>query len=259
MLKYGKFFPWQQQKLCRMLAIFPMDGHRASSESIRSFRRLASQGMVCPGAKPGHGDGWGMVSWVDGTPRYLGREPSNALTDERFEEACEAVDTSRAISPILVHLRKASAALKTRENTHPFVIDRWAFAHNGAIRKLNLKVRTDSEWFFESLMRKYREMGNDMYGAISEQVSEVREIYPYTSITFILSDGRELFAYRDCTKNQPYYDVQYTRLNSSIIVSQEPFFESRWIGIRNAELLHLREDGALETTTICDRPSFSGL
>src|SRR5487761_796697 len=223
--------------MCRMLAIIPKRDSKVDSEIVRSFKSLASRGMIPPGSKPGHSDGWGIVSWVGNNPTYLGREPADASKDKKYDEACEKLDDLELNSPVLVHLRKASVGLKIKENTHPFVFRDWAFAHNGTIRKLNLKVTTDSQWFFECLMREYQRNNQSMIRAIQEQVAGVHGIYPYTSMTFILSNGREVYAYRDCTKNPKYYGMYFTSTRDSFVICQEKFFDSDWQELGNGKLM----------------------
>ena len=221
-----------------MLAVFPKEGHRVNSRLVMSFRNLASCGMTPPNSKPGHSDGWGMVTWIDDAPVYLGREPTDAFRDEKYAMACEKLKQLHQSSPVLVHLRKASVGLKVQKNTHPFLVHDWAFAHNGTIRKLGLKFTTDSQWFFESLMKIY-EKNEDMTQSIQEQVHAVRETYPYSSITFVLSNGKVLYAYRDCTKYYDYYGMYFTQTDNAIVLCQEKFFDSDWKALGNGELLKI--------------------
>jgi predicted glutamine amidotransferase len=203
-----------------------------------SFRKLAAYGMIPPKSKPGHSDGWGIVTWINEAPMYLGREPTDALKDKKYALACEKLKQLNTSSPVLVHLRKASVGLKVQENTHPFLIREWAFAHNGTIRKLGLRSTTDSQWFFEALMEEY-EKTSSMSLAIRQRVRTVHETFPYTSMTFILSNGKELYAYRDCTKNYDYYGMYYAKLANAIVICQEKFFDADWNALGNGELLHI--------------------
>jgi predicted glutamine amidotransferase len=236
--------------MCRMLAIIPMLNSRIDSQIVMTFRELASCGMIPPGSKPGHSDGWGMVTWVDGVPTYLGREPKDAMADEKFERASEKIASFDHSSPLLVHLRKASVGLKIVSNTHPFVMGNWAFAHNGTIRKLNLKKSTDSEWFFDCLLKEFEKNSGNMTGAIEEQVRTVHSSYPYTSITFILSNGKETFVYRDCSKNLSYYGMYFTEAKDSVVVCQEKFFPSDWQVVENGQLLKFDSTGNHESLDI---------
>ncbi len=222
-----------------MLAVVPKKGSKLDSKLVRSFKALASCGMSPPGSGPGHSDGWGMVSWNDSVPFYLGREPTDAFKDRKYDLACEKIDDLGLNNPLIIHLRKASVGLKIKENTHPFIIRDWAFAHNGTIRKLNLKVTTDSQWFFESLMREHERNNGNMFKAIQGQVSAVHGVYPYTSITFILSNGKDLYVYRECTKNAKYYGMFFTKTRDSFVICQEKFFASDWNELGNGELLKI--------------------
>lgn len=232
--------------MCRLLGIIPSLGNIADFSIVRSFRNLASCGNVCEGSDPGHADGWGIVTWAEGKPVYLGREPTDAFIDASFEEACVKGESMNVTTPIVAHLRKASVGLKVKENTHPFVCDEWAFAHNGTIRKLKLRYTTDSQWFFESVMSEKRKNG-DILDAISKNVKTVREIYPYSSITFLLSNGREFYAYRDCTANLDYYTLYYAKTQSSVVISQEKFFDAPWKSLDNGSMLFVNRDLGIET------------
>ncbi|MGI0092185.1 MAG: class II glutamine amidotransferase [Nitrososphaerales archaeon] len=223
--------------MCRILGLLPRPSSRIDFELVKTFRSLASCGRVKPGAAAGHPDGWGIVIWENGMPVYLGREPTDAFSDRRFEVACNRGKEMRVTSALVAHLRKAPAGERTRDNTHPFVQSEWAFAHNGMIRKLNLKSKTDSEWFFQSLMEESRRCCGDIMTAIARQVETVKKVYQYSSMTFLLSNGHKLFAYRDCVSDQNYYTIFYARLNDSFVVAQEKFFEAPWKELGNGQLL----------------------
>jgi predicted glutamine amidotransferase len=222
---------------------------------VRSFRKLASSGMVSPGSRPGHADGWGIVGWKNGLPTYLGREPTNAFEDPKFEEACITGFSSELNSPLIAHLRKASVGLKVKENTHPFVNGEWAFAHNGTIRKLNLRYTTDSLWFFQGLLNEYEHHGGDFTSSIQRSAESVHQIFPYTSLTFLISNGRTLYAYRDSSRNAEYYAIYYTRMTHSMVVAQEKFFDADWRELPNHSLLSIDSDLHSEVLEVPARKS----
>lgn len=225
-----------------MLAIVPENGSFVDADLVRSFRKLASCGIVKPGSKLGHPDGWGVVAWKEGRPVYLAREPSDAWTDPKYEQVCDLIEQTKVSSPVIVHLRKASVGQKTVENTHPFVIDEWAFAHNGTIRKQNLRGKTDSQWFFESMMQEKELSKRDISQAMRRQVESVREVYEYSSLTFLLSNGQDLFAFRDFSGHGEYYTMFFTRTKDSIVICQERFFDSKWSELENGQLLKVRNN-----------------
>lgn len=235
-----------------MLAVMPKKGSFVDADLVRSFRKLASCGLVKPGRKPGHSDGWGIVAWKEGSPFYLAREPSDAWTDPKYERTCNVIEESKISSPLIVHLRKASIGSKTVENTHPFVIDDWAFAHNGTIRKQNLRVKTDSQWFFESLMKERKLSNGDLMMALRKQIDSVRKAFRYSSLTFLLSNGEDFFAYRDCSDDENYYSMFFTETRNSIILCQERFFDSNWSELGNGGLLKVG-NGGLEMSDFTPR------
>ena len=228
--------------MCRIMAIAPAPSRPIDSEIIRSFRYLAVYGKVKLGASSGHPDGWGIVSWLNDKPTYLGREPTDAVKDPKFDAACDRIDQLKIEAPIIAHLRKASRGTKTKENTHPFVKGVWAFAHNGVIRRAKLRSRTDSEWFFEALFEEIDRTGGDLRKALSMLVKSVHEVYNYSSLTFVLSNGHELFAYRDYSNFEDYYTMYFAKTASGLVVSQERFFDASWHELANHELLEVGKE-----------------
>jgi len=226
-----------------MFGIIPKYNGRIDFSMVRSFRSLASCGKVPRGSSAGHSDGWGIVAWERGLPVYLGREPVDAFSDPKFEEACQRGESGGFGSPLIAHLRKASVGVKTRDNTHPFVSGEWAFAHNGTIRRQNLRYTTDSQWFFELLMREYEKNGGDLIKSINTIVESVREVYRYSSLTFLASDGKNFYAYRDSSKNLDYYAIFYAEMPNSVVIAQEKFFDASWTELPNRCLLSV--DGSL--------------
>lgn len=233
-----------------MFTMIPSEGNKVNFSLIRLFRNLAACGAVCEGSRPGHGDGWGIVYWDKGHPLYLGREPRDASSDPQYEAACDLGESLGISSPIMAHLRKASVGIKVKENTHPFTVGSWAFAHNGTIRKLNLRYTTDSQWFFESVIKDTERDGGNILTAISSQVRLVRQIYPYSSMTFLLSNGVDFFAYRDAAENVDYYTMFYSKTSEGFYLSQEKFFDAPWQSLDNRSLIHVRHDMSFEIQPI---------
>jgi predicted glutamine amidotransferase len=224
-----------------MFAVIPRHGSLLHSNQLREFRRLSVTGKVPPHARPGHPDGWGVVIWLDGHPTYLAREPTDASVDPMFDQVCIKIDNMKVSSQLIAHLRKASSSSISKEITHPFVAGRWAFAHNGTVFKHDLSTKTDSRWFFGELL--HRISREPITKAIRDQVKSIHDQYKYTSITFLLSDGVDLYAYRDFAKYGYYYTMYFTVLSDRIMVSQEKFFDSDWRELDNNQLLHVSDSG----------------
>jgi predicted glutamine amidotransferase len=171
-----------------------------------------------------HADGWGIGYYPEGdvAPRVL-RSINPAYADAEFAEAAGRVSARTVIA----HVRRASCGPVSLENTHPFHHDRWMFAHNGTVsrfaevraplaaridpRLLGLvRGETDSELCFLLLLSRLlaRAPLNEprrsaaMAAAILETVDLIHGLADAgaaepSSLTFILSDGASLVAYRN--------------------------------------------------------------
>jgi predicted glutamine amidotransferase len=147
-----------------------------------------------------HGDGWGT-----GTIEDLGATPDvvvsagNALSDPGFGTA---VATPARAS--VVHLRWATNGLAVQpQNSHPFLADGLALAHNGSIKPMapldallapeiaaTLRGTTDSERYF-ALVRQHRRSAPDLTEAVRRAVAELRGHYPDASLNaLILGEDR---------------------------------------------------------------------
>jgi predicted glutamine amidotransferase len=171
-----------------------------------------------------HPHGWGIGWYEHGAP-LVRRGLLPAHSDEAF------VATGREIhAPLVVaHVRDASVGPVAHENTHPFVHDRWLFAHNGTVARfkdvpevrsaieaeidpdlrLRLRGETDSERCFHLFLTRLRARAglerpelSAVRRALAETVAVVVRIADAvpvpkpSSLTFLVSDGRILAACR---------------------------------------------------------------
>jgi len=236
-------------RLCRLLGVISSQGF--SQGYLAEFRNLAETGKVRSGAGPGHKDGWGVVLYDGSTPNYLAREPKSASADPKYLEVSDKLAKVQE-GILLAHLRKATknGGPPSVENTHPFVNGRWAFAHNGGIRKFNIKPQglkgiTDSERFFRLLLNRF-ERDNSFEDALTWSVSFVRRNFDYSSLNFVLSDGDTIYAYRDCNEDENYYSMLYKRSKNEVVVSQEPLAGGDWESIPNRNLAKIQKDMSIQ-------------
>lgn len=221
-----------------------------SSSFLHDFRLLAEKGDVLPIAKkPGHKDGWGIVGYRRHTLIRLGREPRNAMEDPKYEGACERLDQLGLTGSLMAHLRKASKGKKSQENTAPFVRDEWCFGHNGTIEKFGaytnikdlsgLRGDSDSEKFFLLLLRRVNSNGMSAEKAIEETVREIRHSGEYRSLTFLLSNGTRIYAYREYSdpRNSWYYNLMYAIDKNMVLISQQKIWPRDWVTIPNKTLV----------------------
>ncbi|MCK4482644.1 class II glutamine amidotransferase [Candidatus Bathyarchaeota archaeon] len=229
--------------MCRMLAI--MSKRRISSSFLHDFRLLAEKGDVLPIAKePGHKDGWGIVGYQKHTPILLGRQPTNAMKDPKYEEACEHLDQLGLTGSLMTHLRKASKGKRSQENTAPFIRGEWCFGHNGTIRNFSISIKglkgdTDSERFFLLLLKGIVGNSTSTELAIERTVREIRHSYEYSSLTFLLSNGTHVYAYREYSdpRDSWYYNLMYAIDKDMVLISQQKIWYRDWVTIPNRNLI----------------------
>jgi predicted glutamine amidotransferase len=151
-----------------------------------------------------HGDGWG-IAHVDHEAQDPRVEVSagSALDDPAFTAATQ----DRRSVASMVHLRWATSGLAVQpENSHPFIADRIAMAHNGSIKPAglldellepdiaaSLHGTTDSERYF-GVIRQHRRTAPDLAEAVRRAVAQLRQLYPDASLNALLLGEEQLVA-----------------------------------------------------------------
>lgn len=240
--------------MCRLLAIKTIEGF--SPQYLEAFRKLAESGKVRHGAEPGHNDGWGIVLYDGKKPRYLGREPRSASNDPKYLEAMQTLANYAKPGTMIAHLRKAgrNGGSPSVKNTHPFIQDQWAFAHNGGITRFTIWPRglqgvTDSERFFRLLITRVEKSGT-FEEALRWSVSFVKRNFEYSSLNSIVSEGNTLYAYRDCNEDEDYYSLLYRKQGKGLVFSQEPLDDKVWHAVPNGYLAVVTDDIDIEFKSI---------
>ncbi|MFC7431847.1 MULTISPECIES: class II glutamine amidotransferase [unclassified Agrococcus] len=150
-----------------------------------------------------HADGWG-TAWVDeaGAVRRH-RDPSDG---SESAELAGAIADDPAVARI-AHLRLATEGMgNVLRNTHPFVADGIAFAHNGSIHpvhELRAMVRpeeverlggsTDSAIIAALVLREVAR-GVPLLEATTSTVARLRERFPTSAINLLVLSADELVA-----------------------------------------------------------------
>ena len=143
-----------------------------------------------------HGDGWG-IAWYDGNAEIQTlRAQDAAYLDGDYAEALGNVASTGAI----LHLRWATPGIPVQPgNTHPFLREDHAFAHNGSIYSRDglldlldavpvLEGSTDSELYLLALLQRVREHGFDE-GLRSTIVDITAELTPSSLNAMLLGHG----------------------------------------------------------------------
>ncbi|TGD89782.1 class II glutamine amidotransferase [Mycolicibacterium sp. CH28] len=151
-----------------------------------------------------HGDGWGIAR-----AESAGRSPTvevsaaSALDDPGFVTAT----TDIAAAASLVHLRWATSGLAVQpQNSHPFVADGIAMAHNGSIKPVatldeliapeiaaTMRGSTDSERYF-AVIRQHRRSSPTLAEAVRRAVTQLRGLYPEASLNALVLGEDQLIA-----------------------------------------------------------------
>jgi len=239
--------------MCRMVGVvfqneFPLG-------ALRDLQHVSEIGIVPGEEEPGHNDGWGLVSFRSGSPRYVGRSPRPLRMDPSFDSALQ--DVQRLTSPniLIAHARAASKGGAKMENTHPFIANGIALGHNGTVYDLEPpegttpKGESDSEVLTILVSERCKE-GHDLGSALEAVITE--EIVPrgFTAAILIASDGRKLYGYRDYTDEakSSYYDLRIARCADFVVLFQETFmgYSGDQSQVKKGELVSVSLDLTVE-------------
>ncbi len=241
--------------MCRMIGVVGLPS--VPLPLFLAFRELATRGRYLPTDGPGHLDGWG-AGWSvhEGKPRLM--KAAVPVIDPKggYFEALVSIKVERPRIAI-AHVRKASVGGWVDEDTHPFEAEGWLFCHNGTVfdhghlplRKHQPRGGTDSERFF---LFTLEQMDGDAEAGVRHALEVVRRHHPYTSLTFLLTDGRVLIAYRDVgepnegtVKDCTQYYTLYALLRPDVcVVCSEPLpvCGLPWRKLADGELLIISRD-----------------
>jgi predicted glutamine amidotransferase len=149
-------------------------------------------------------DGVGLGTFEpDGSPLVY-RKPVSANRSQTFiADAREVRSTT-----FLAHIRHATAAQPTRENTHPFQQHGRIFAHNGVLADLDdlrsrlgshaelLQGETDSELYFTLMTKRIEEAGGDIGAGITAAARELAAEIELYSLNMLLTTPTDIWALR---------------------------------------------------------------
>lgn len=228
--------------MCRLFAFSFTEntGQQEKIEYLNYFRSLSVTGNVLDTSSPGHMDGWGVVVYKDNQNLpLLHKSVSSALDDIDFVPT--SFLTERSNESGLMHLRKKTVGEVSVHNSHPFTEGKYAFIHNGTIRRdgetysfLSSKCNgsTDSERIFRRFL-DIQEQGNlPVLEAFTKMINETKVLCPmYSAINTILHDGEALYVSRVINKENKAYEYSllenyYTLYvgvtkNNDIVISSE--------------------------------------
>lgn len=216
--------------MCRMVGVvfrerFPLD-------SLRDLQHVAELGRVPDQGDepPGHRDGWGIVSFMGRSPRYVGRSERPMHLDPSYDAALESIASLERPNILIAHARRGSEGSRSMANTHPFVGDGMAFAHNGSVKRFHPETKhrpkgeTDSERLFMALLDRLEEKG-DLRSALRSVIREDVAGHEYSAVMLVVSDGSRLHGYRGYydERNAWYYALKVSKCPDVVTLFQESF------------------------------------
>lgn len=233
--------------MCRMVAIFsawPVDAKYELLEAPHSLWWLSQHGKrwQLPEGRGPHDDGWGLA-WREYGEMKLVKRGNPAGGDPLFRDTCGAIITHMLVA----HVRKASPGLKVcDENAHPFGYQGLFLAHNGDIAALPGDAGTDSERFLHYLAPRWDRTPDGLVVVLREAAQQFR----HSSLTFLMTDGQRLFAYRE-TRDRPAYRDYYTLYKKEqagkTVLASEPLDDSPgWQAVASGTLLMVEAPGRAE-------------
>ncbi len=222
-----------------------------------------------------HGHGWGIGWYKNGIPKIF----KEGLSEKGSADYYEFNKVKEVKSKIIIaHLRKIKSEYKFNINSQPFRYKNWLFAHNGGINKervfnileercrklitsgTNLDSYTDSELYFLMIMQELDKRGN-ILNAIKETINKIKMFGDYTGLNFLLSDGEQLYAFRDASRKHDYYSLFYIKrdvnqINNSekavLICSEKLTYKEQWEEIKLGSLIIVEPDLSIHKKTITE-------
>jgi predicted glutamine amidotransferase len=233
-------------------------------------------------------DGVGLGTFEpDGTPwRY--RKPVAANRSQTFIADAHEV-RSRTF---LAHIRHATVAAPTIENTHPFEQHGRLFAHNGVLGGLDdlrarlgehaslLEGSTDSELYFTLITKRIEELGGDVAAAITTAAREIAAEIPLYSLNMLLTTPTDVWALRYPDTNELWilerslgalsggggfdqrsasgitrvFSGQLSLLPATVIASQPMDADPGWRLLQSGELVHVDPELRVSSTIAVSEP-----
>lgn len=221
-----------------------------------------------------HGDGWG-VAWSTGQDAASGDDGARKLavhkdTDAAYYSRAFAEWTHQEQADLgLVHLRWATLGLEVVDaNTHPFVSDGMAFAHNGSVRppsaldplltpamQAALVGATDSERYFRAVLSRMSEGGSAAVGigeALAATADRIAATTDFTSLNCLLMTPDTLYAmsrFDPAHEEEPeYFNLRYRVTDDAVVVASTGWGRG-WQPLANGELLMVQRQ-TLEVSVV---------
>lgn len=163
-------------------------------------------------ANPGYPDGWGISGFNIERAVYFGRSPQSVFSNPSlYDTAIQKAEKSKT-KIIVASFRKSADGFTDISRVHPFHHRDWVMANDGTLAKPELFQLSDTapqgqsgserllHWLLERMIP-----ADDFTAGLVEGLHELRTMMDYTSLTFLLTDGQMLWAYREAKGKQTLF------------------------------------------------------
>jgi predicted glutamine amidotransferase len=267
--------------MCRLFAAISTEDLFAPWFLHKAPQSLLTQSQA--DSKRLQGDGWG-VGWFENEKPRIRKSPKPLYRDRRLllDVARKAKGQTLighvrwASNPMKLPKKE----ILGMEHTQPFVHQQWIFAHNGTLyipREVRaalgpwekyIQGNNDSEVLFYWLLKHLQGNETRVAEALRESLRGLDEIwrecrqkyplykFPYHGLNCVLSDEKSLIAFSlvdpngfgkskgVCSKNQPYYQLQWFETPNMFAVASEPLdARQKWRPFTHGELWIVSRQG----------------
>lgn len=229
--------------MCRMLA-FVSDEPLEMAPYLAHLARLSARGNLVDRweKRPGgnHPDGWGIAFRRQGET-VLVRSGRPAATDPALPGTRGTTDR------FLGHARYASdTETVNEENSHPFLLQGIALAHNGTFRgrigeEAQRRKVSDTLVFLESMAGRWKERTHaGLCEALSRLLGDEELVGSYSAANMLIAAGESVFALRNYRKDEGYYTLFLRSGSGLAVAASEPVDDfPGWRPLANGELVDL--------------------
>lgn len=223
-------------------------------------------------------EGWGVAVHADDSRWKIHKGIARTRTDAQFEEDAATANGDM----LLAHVRPRTAGRLRLCSPQPFHRDRWIFAHSGKIegsdfllsrssarRVHQAEGETDSESFFAYLLScldvagaPWTDASEAANRALTFALQEIVKHGPPGAYSFLLSDGRTLYAYRWCrplfllersTTVGAWREPGSPQPAAAILVASEPLTDEPWRAVGDGNLLAITRSEGLRVRLLLGR------
>lgn len=200
-----------------------------------------------------HRDGWGMA-WCETGGLAAEKAPGAAKDSDRWH----ALAGRRLSDCGIAHLRWATPTLDVTDvNTHPFVEDGMAFAHNGRMlpvadvddllpagSRAGLAGTTDSERYFALIRSRLTESGDDVLTAFRSASDDLLRRVTCSSLNSVLLTESTLYAVscfderlRPIPAEPEHFVLRWRRSADAVVVASSGWSHDDWDAVPNGHVL----------------------